>query len=147
MFVIQLIGDGDMKLIPAIVSGFVATNQQNRHTARVKGIKRAVRSPGMLRSEFAHVSMSRATYATAVRMAQRRTTRLQQLNRSRQRNLLCLRQTGPPFAKFIGVLNIPSHASNITSKEYLFKATTLQNQMKAVDGVIWTADKQLRRYP
>jgi hypothetical protein len=33
--------------------------------------------------------------------------------------LLVFRQTGPPVTKFIGVFDIPSHAPNITSKEYL----------------------------
>jgi hypothetical protein len=61
--------------------------------------------------------------ATAVGMTERRTTRFQQLNRGRHRNLLDLRQTGPSVAKFIGVFDIPSHASNITSKEYFFKDT------------------------
>ena len=79
--------------------------------------------------------MSRAIDATAVRMTERRTTRLQQLDRGRQRNLLSFCQAGPPVTKFIGVFDIPSHAPNITSKEYFFKTTAPQNQMKAVDGV------------
>jgi hypothetical protein len=122
VFVIQLIGDGDMNFIPTIVAGFVTADQQNRHAARVKGIKRSIWTSGVLRSEFTHMPVSRAVNATAVRMTERWTPRLQQLNRSRHRNLLGLCQTGPPITKFIGVFDIPSRAPNITSKEYFFKA-------------------------
>jgi hypothetical protein len=123
VFVIQLIGDGDMNLIPTIVPSFVIADQQYRHSARVKGIKRSIWASGVLRSKFTHVSMFGAVNATAVGMTKRWTPRLQQLDRSGHRNLLGLRQTGPPVAKFIGVFDIPGHASNITSKEYFFKAT------------------------
>ena len=110
VFVIQLIGDGDMNLIPTIVPGFVTADQQNRHAARVKGIERSVWTSSVLCSKFTHVSMFGAIDATAVRMTERGTTRFQQLNRGRHRNLLGLRQTGPPVAKFIGVFDISSHS-------------------------------------
>lgn len=84
VFVIQLIGDGDMNLIPTIVPGFVTADQQNRHAARVKGIERSVWTSSVLCSKFTHVSMFGAIDATAVRMTERRTPRLQQLDPGRQ---------------------------------------------------------------
>jgi hypothetical protein len=110
VFVIQLIGDGDMNFIPTIVPGFVTADQQNRHAARVKGIERSIWTSGVLCSKFTHVSMFGAIDATAVRMTERRTPRLQQLDPGRHRNLLGFRQTGPPVAKFIGVFDISSHS-------------------------------------
>ena len=64
--------------------------------------------------------------------------------------LACWRAAGGMDARSSEILlaiRFLLHVEVVTSKEFFFKATTLQDQRKAVDGVGWTADKQLRRYP
>ena len=57
MLVIQPIRQGDVSLIPPIVPGLLAADQEDRHAPGVEGIQDAVGPAGVLHPELAHVGV------------------------------------------------------------------------------------------
>src|SRR5580692_10844070 len=72
MLGVDLVGTWHKLLIPAIVSGLIAANQQNCHTARIEGEKRAVRPSAMLSSQLLHVRILRGGNQVSMRSSQTR---------------------------------------------------------------------------
>jgi hypothetical protein len=57
MFVIQLLSQRDVFVIPTASTGFIPANQQQGTPARIKCIQNAVRPPGMLHPQLSQAAM------------------------------------------------------------------------------------------
>jgi uncharacterized protein with NAD-binding domain and iron-sulfur cluster len=66
MFVIQLLSQRDVFVIPTASTGFIPANQQQGTPARIKCIQDAVRPPGMLHPQLSQAAMPGALDVTAV---------------------------------------------------------------------------------
>src|SRR5258708_4712014 len=58
MFIVQLVGFGNVLRIPSTIAGLDAAQQQYRHSARVESIEDAKRTSSMLNPKLSHVAMS-----------------------------------------------------------------------------------------
>ncbi len=66
MPLIECIGLRHKFLVPSVVSGFVATEKQQSHTARIESIQHSNRFPAMLHPQFAHMREARGDDRFAV---------------------------------------------------------------------------------
>ena len=66
--------------IPPIVSGLVASDQEQRRAARIKREQNPVRPSGMLGDEFFHIGMARSRYVSNVRAPKRGPKFFQKIN-------------------------------------------------------------------
>src|SRR5262245_34824691 len=114
MLVIQPVRQGDVSLVPPIVPGLVAADQQDRRAPGVEGIEDAVGPSGVLHPELPHVRVPRGGDAGAIREPQRGPETLEQDYHSIHILLLLGRQALPPGAKRIGIFDRPFHRWNIT---------------------------------
>ena len=57
MFVVEPVRNRNLLLVPAIVSGLVAAQQENAGSSRVERIQHTVRPPLVLNPEFSHVAV------------------------------------------------------------------------------------------
>jgi hypothetical protein len=56
MLLVERIGFGDHLVVPAVVAGLVAAEEEDGNAARVEGIENAVRSTLVLDAKFAHMA-------------------------------------------------------------------------------------------
>lgn len=117
MHIEELIGDGHEPLIPAVVSRFVAANEKNRRTTRIKGIQHPVRPAFVLDAQFLHIRVARCSHQIGIRSRQRWPALLQHPHDAIYAVLLAFGESGPLFAELIGELYFPFRQWNITSNE------------------------------
>jgi len=94
-------------LVPAIVAGLVPADQQNRCSARIECVEHTVRTAAVLHAQLAHVRVPRARDAGAVRMPELRSALLEEPHKGPDRFLPGFRQTVPPRAELVRVLDVP----------------------------------------
>ena len=109
MLVIQTIRTRDEILVPAIDTGLVAADQQDRSAPWIERVQDTVGPPRMLNPQLAHMPMLRSLHARTVREGQPRTHRFKQPHGNVDRLLLGFSQRIPPCAKLVGEFDIPGH--------------------------------------
>jgi len=109
MVAVNSVGNRNEHVVPAAIARFVSAHQQQRHTAWIKCVKHAKRSPAMLDSKLAHVPVARSDDTGAVWERQIRPESFEEADRRSNRLLLGRAQAFPPHTEFIGVLNAPKH--------------------------------------
>ena len=80
MFVVESVRRRYIDVVPAVISSLVATDQQNRTAARVKGVKRSIGVTFVLCPEFTHVAVLGTVDSAAMRETQIRPTFFEQLH-------------------------------------------------------------------
>src|SRR5438552_2454307 len=109
VLVVEIIGHGYVFLVPAIVPGLVATEQQDRGAPRVEGIQHPVRISAMLHSQFAHMTMPGRFDSRRIGELEMRPLLLEQAYVHVYRLLFAHIKTGPPYPEVVGVLDLPRH--------------------------------------
>lgn len=66
MVAVDSIGNRNEHVVPTAIARFVSAQEQQRHTAGIKCVEHALRSPAMLDSKLAHMSVARSDDAGAV---------------------------------------------------------------------------------
>ena len=110
MAVVDLVGHRDESLIPSVVSGLVAADQEHRCPPRIECVQYPIRSPGMLDSQLPHVIVTGSLDPRTVRVFERHTVFFEQFHVCSHTRLLLCRQMVPPVPELIGKLHITSHA-------------------------------------
>src|SRR5258706_2360475 len=67
VFVVELIGDGDVHLVPPVVPRLVPANQQDRRPPRIKRVQDSKWPATVLCAQFTHVTVPRSLDPAAVR--------------------------------------------------------------------------------
>jgi hypothetical protein len=80
MFVVESISHRYIDVVPAVVSGLVATDQQNRDAVWVKGEERSIGTAFVLRPELTHVAMPGPVDSAAMRKAKVRSAFFDQMH-------------------------------------------------------------------
>src|SRR5919106_5240959 len=88
VLIVEPVGMQDVLFVPSVLTGFVAAKKQDRHPARIEGVKDTIRSPLMLNAQLAHVSMLGTNDLRAIRERQVGALKLQQLNHGGHGDLL-----------------------------------------------------------
>ena len=78
MRVVQPVCTGDVHVVPTLIAGFVATDQQNRTAARIERVKNAVRAAFVLDAQLAQVIVSGAVDPRRVRKTKLRSSRFEE---------------------------------------------------------------------
>src|SRR5471030_2891799 len=65
--VIKAICQRYISLVPAVIAGFVAAQQQDRHAARIENIEHPVGAPLVLGAQFAYYGMAGTVYSAVDR--------------------------------------------------------------------------------
>jgi hypothetical protein len=109
MLVIEPVRYRDETPVKPVVSGLVASDQQDRSPTRIEGVKHAQRVPARLNAKLPHMPMSRAFDPRRVRERQPWALLFQKADRRANIDLLTVIQSGKPLAELIGVLDHPGH--------------------------------------
>src|ERR1017187_7797717 len=107
--VVKLICQRYVLLVPTVVAGFVATQQQKRHAARIENVEHPVGVSLVLHPQLPHSGMARAVYLAAVRKWEMGTPILQQQDGPVDRYAFGFGESVPPCLEFIRNLDIPRH--------------------------------------
>ena len=124
MYVVQLLCQGYVLVVPTVLCGFIATYQQHSTAPKILGIQHSIRPSCMLYSQLPQIAVSSSLDIAAMGKAQPRPEQPQQINTGSHRRLLLCIQAIPPLFEFIRVFNVPDHA-NMPPKEYKLKCITL----------------------
>lgn len=134
MLVIQPIRYRYELLVPAIVSSFVAADQQNRNPSRVKRVKNTQRTTLALNSQLPHMRVACTANIRATRVPKRGPCFLKRENITSNGFLLVLVQFVPPDFELVCVLHVPSsHNRNIASEQYGVKSIALALIQRKLD--------------
>jgi hypothetical protein len=109
MLVVELVGDRNLLLVPAIVSCLVAAQPENRSPSRVERIKHSVRSTLVLNSEFTHVAVSGRRDTRRIGKRERRAMLYEEFHDATNADLFLVVKGVEPSGELIGSLNLPSH--------------------------------------
>jgi hypothetical protein len=109
----NLVCHRDENVIPSVVSGLVAANQQDRGSPRIECVQYTKRSPGMLDTQFPHVIVSGRLDAGTVRVLEPHAVFFEQFHICTHTRLLLCRQMVPPVPELIGELHITCHLVHI----------------------------------
>ena len=107
MRVVQPVGNGDMHVVPSLIAGFAAADQQDRTAARIERVKNAVRAAFMLDAQLAQVIVSEAVNPRRVRKTKLRSIRFEQPDRCGACLLFGFGHCLPPRAELVGVFHFP----------------------------------------
>jgi hypothetical protein len=108
MFVVESVREWDHLVIPGCPPvSLIASNQENRHSARIEREQDADATCGW--PELFHVRVSRPMDRVYQRPAEPRPLPLKMLHRGNNRVLLNGCQVDPLSLEFVGVLDFPAH--------------------------------------
>jgi len=135
MLVVNRIRERYIFFVPTIVAGFVPANQQNRRAAGIECVKNSIRSS----LRFTHVCMPRHLDGGRVRHFQRWPNLLQKTDGEVDALLLESIETIPPPAEFIGELDLPRHALNMSQttlccQEHIMDRHTQEGEASGIDA-------------
>src|SRR5205085_9388445 len=109
--IVKVIRQRYMFLVPAVITGFVPAQQQDRYTARIENVEHTVGMSLMLDAQFAHPGMTGAVYFAAVRKGEMRAALFEQQNGPLDRDAFSFAKSLPPGFEFVRNLDIPRHNS------------------------------------
>ncbi len=121
MFVVKSIRNRHIFFIPAILAGFITTNQKNCAATRIKSIEYTIWPATVLNSQLTHIAMTRGRYVARVWKTQLGTKSTQQFYSGTHRFLFSFTKPIPPLAELISILNFPFHGAIIPIKIYAVK--------------------------
>src|ERR1022692_732914 len=113
MATVDLVGHRDESVIPSVVSGFVAADQEYRGPPRIERIQYPIWSPGVLDSQLPHVFVFGRLDAGTIRVLERHTVLFEQFHVCAHACLLLCCQMVPPVPELIGELHITCHPVHI----------------------------------
>jgi len=122
MAVIESICNRNKFFIPTIISGLVATDQQNRATARVKSKEHPIGPSRMLYPKFFHVRMTRRVNEICMRTRKARTDFLERDHFGVYVHLFSLSQAFPSVRELVCKFNLPFHRWNMAQELYFVKS-------------------------
>src|ERR1035437_2001005 len=111
---VELICQRYLFLVPAVIAGFVATEQQKSYAARIKNVKHPVGVSLVLHAQLTQSGMARAVYLAAVRKRKMGATLFQQQNGPFDRYAFGFGEPAPPDFELIRNLDAPRHTTIIT---------------------------------
>jgi len=107
MVVVQIVRDGDVDLVPALVARLVSADQQDRGSAWIEGVEDAEGSAIVLDPRLPQVRMPGALDLESARKPEMRSVQLQQPNDRGHGVLLIFSQRVPPLLQLVRVLHFP----------------------------------------
>jgi|SRR5579872_4233712 len=117
MLGVNLVSAWNKIVVPAVVSGLIAADQQNRNASRIEGKKCAVWASAMLGSQLLHVRMLRSSNQVDMWTSQAGSTFAEKIHAGSNVFLFRLAQGIPPRLELVGEFNFPCHLRNITYEE------------------------------
>src|SRR5260221_2485993 len=111
MFVVEPVRNRSLLLVPAIVSGLVAAQQENAGSSRVERIQHTVRPPLVLNPEFSHVAVPGRCDARRIWEWERWSMLDEEFYDAADADLFLVAEGLEPSGEFVGALNLPSHTA------------------------------------
>ena len=119
MATVDFVRHRNESLIPSIVPGLVAADQEDRGSSGIECIQDTVWSPGMLHSQLPHVIVPGRLDAGTIRVPERHAVFFEQFHIRADTRLFRSVQMAPPVPELVGELHITCHPVHImTSMAY-----------------------------
>src|SRR5882724_3763697 len=113
MLVVQSIRYRNKFVIPAIISGLVTPDQQDRTAPRVEGKEHSIGPSRMLHTKFFHIRMARRVDEVSMGTWKSRADFLKQDHLGVHVHLFSFAQSIPPNGKLVCMFDLPFHGRNI----------------------------------
>jgi hypothetical protein len=118
---IDFIGLGDRFLVPAWISGLIATQEQNANPARIEGVEYAIGTALMLYAQLAQIREAGTLQRIRVGSLEVRALLLQEPYRVVDAVLLADGESVRPSAELAGELNVPLQVEIMDWSAYIVK--------------------------
>ena len=112
MFVVESVRNRTLLVVPPMVSGLVAAQQENAGSSRVERIQHTVRPPLVLNPEFSHVAVPGRCDARRIWEWERWSMLDEEFYDAADADLFLVAEGLEPSGEFVGDLNLPSHTAD-----------------------------------